>query len=49
MGPGAHDGHLKPMGAGVGGHITMGSKYEFKPDRNPGPGVYNIEAGLKLT
>lgn len=31
MGPGAHDGHLIPFGVGVKGHVTMGSKYEFKP------------------
>ena len=27
----------------------MGSKYEFKPDKNPGAGTYNIDSGLKLT
>ena len=31
MGPGTHD-TLKPMGSGVKGLISMGSKYEFKQD-----------------
>ena len=31
-GPGAHDKHLTAFGADVTRNITMGSKYEFKPD-----------------
>ena len=23
-------------------NVTMGSKYEFKPDKNPGIGVYEV-------
>ena len=37
--PGEYDGHLKPIGAFLN-KITMGSKYEFKADSNPGPGYY---------
>lgn len=43
MGPGTHD-TLLPIGHKVQGHISMGSKYEFKPDSNPKVGQYNIEA-----
>jgi hypothetical protein len=25
----------------------MGSKYEFKPDKNPGAGTYDLEASAK--
>lgn len=46
MGPGTHDGHLTSFGAGAKG-ISMGSKYEFKPDQNPGCGSYDIESALK--
>ena len=27
----------------------MGSKYQFKPDNNPPPGLYNVESGDGLT
>jgi len=37
--PGEYDGHLKPIGAFLN-KITMGSKYEFKSNSNPGPGYY---------
>ena len=37
--PGEYDGHLKPIGADLN-KISMGSKYEFKADTNPGPGYY---------
>lgn len=37
-GPGEHDAHLTPFGADVKSNIGMGSKYEFKPDKNPAPG-----------
>jgi len=47
MGPGTHDGHLKLFGTGVIGGISMGSKYEFKADKNPGAGTYNPEASTK--
>ena len=29
--------------------VDFGSKYEFKPDRNPAPGQYNADEGLKHT
>lgn len=38
MGPGAHDGHLKDFGSDVKSKVSMGSKYVFKPDTNPGAG-----------
>lgn len=44
-GPGHHDGHLTPFGSSVTGNVGMGSKYEFKPDQNPGAGYYDIESG----
>jgi len=47
MGPGTHDGHLKLFGTGVIGGISMGSKYEFKADKNPGAGTYNPEASIR--
>jgi hypothetical protein len=30
-------------------NVTMGSKYEFKPDKNPPVGGYNIESGLAMS
>jgi hypothetical protein len=47
MGPGAHDGHLIPFGSDVHHKISMGSKYEFKPDKNPGAGTYDTTAAMK--
>jgi len=47
MGPGAHDGHLIPFGGDVKSKIGMGSKYEFKPDKNPGAGSYDVDAAMK--
>jgi hypothetical protein len=29
--------------------MDFGSKYEFKPDRNPPPGAYNIESGHNMS
>jgi hypothetical protein len=48
-GPGHHDGHLTAFGSDVTANIGMGSKYEFKPDRNPPPGAYNIESGHNMS
>jgi len=36
------------MGKGLK-NVTMGSKYEFKPDRNPGPGYYNADNAASQT
>mgnify|MGYP000727560471 CR=1 FL=1 len=36
--PGFYDRHLTAMGVNVKPNINMGSKYEFKPDKNPAPG-----------
>jgi len=41
---GSYDGHLKAFGSDVKGNITMGSKYEFRPNSNPPPGAYEIDA-----
>lgn len=40
--PGHYDAHLTSFGSDVKANIGMGSKYEFKPDKNPPPGAYNI-------
>ena len=40
-GPGEHDGHLTAFGSDVKANIGMGSKYVFKPDKNPAPGQYD--------
>ena len=48
-GPGHHDGHLDIFGSKVTRNITMGSKYEFKPDKNPPPGAYNIDSGHNMS
>ena len=38
--PGSYDGHLVPFGKHKMSNVTMGSKYEFKPDKNPPVGGY---------
>lgn len=47
--PGKYDGHLVPFGQSKMSNVTMGSKYEFKPDRNPPVGGYNIDSGLQMS
>jgi hypothetical protein len=47
MGPGAHDGHLIPFGAGNKSKMSMGAPYVFKPDSNPGAGEYDTDAAMK--
>jgi len=47
LGPGG-DSVLKPFGSDLKTKINFGSKYEFKPDNNPGFGDYNIESGMRL-
>jgi hypothetical protein len=42
-GPGHHDGHLTAFGADIKTNIGMGAKYEFKPDKNPPVGAYDID------
>jgi len=53
MGPGAHDGHLKLFGSEMNNHVTMGSKYEFKPlgtqSIHISPYKYRVESGHDLT
>jgi hypothetical protein len=48
-GPGHVDGHLTAFGSDVNRNITMGSKYEFKPDSNPPVGGYNTASGYAMT
>lgn len=40
--PGSYDGHLRPFGT-MSFTPTMGRKYEFRPDANPGPGTYDTD------
>ena len=47
--PGLYDGHLTPFAADIKTNIGMGSKYEFKPDKNPPVGAYNIESGHNMS
>jgi len=46
LGPGS--GYVeKPFGSEIKTKISMGSKYEFKPDKNPGAGQYDTTAAAK--
>ena len=49
MGPGAHDTNdLGKFGGDTKrSNIGMGSKYVFKPDRNPGAGEYDLDSAMK--
>jgi hypothetical protein len=47
--PDAGTAHLTPFGADVKSKIGMGSKYVFKPDKNPPVGAYNIESAFEKT
>ena len=47
--PGSYDGHLIPFGQSKMSNVTMGSKYVFKPDRNPPVGAYNLDSGLNMS
>jgi len=29
--------------------VDFGSKYEFKADKNPAPGQYDVESGMMVT
>jgi hypothetical protein len=46
--PGLYDAHLTPFGSDVK-PITMGKKYEWKPDTNPPVGGYDLERGESIT
>ena len=42
--PGQYDGHLRPFSQDNKlPNVSFGSKYEFKPNNNPPPGLYNSE------
>ena len=45
VGPGSVDPY-KPIGSGMN-KVNFGSKYEFKPDNNPGVGTYNPDPAMK--
>lgn len=45
LGPGAHD-FGKSFGSDLQ-NISFGSKYIFKPDQNPGPGLYDPELAMR--
>ena len=47
--PGQYDNHLTPFASDTKPNVTMGSKYEFKADRNPPPGLYDPDASKELT
>ena len=49
IGPGSNTGHIKEFGADVHMKVNFGNKYEFKPDNNPPPGKYDVDAAMKLT
>ena len=46
LGPGAFDGHLKPIGHGMP-KVDFGRKYNWKPDNNPAVGAYDPESAEK--
>jgi len=41
---GLYDKHLIPFGADLKTKFSIGSKYIFKPNRNPPPGAYEVES-----
>lgn len=44
--PGEYDGHIIPFGQDLKNKMTWQGKYEFKPDSNPPPGLYNADVAL---
>lgn len=47
LGPGAHE-VQKPFGSDIKTKIDFGRKYEFKPNQNPPPGLYNVDDADRL-
>ena len=43
--PEVNENHLKPMGADIKGHITMGAKYETKYQCAPEHSVWDPHSG----
>lgn len=48
-GPGQYDGHIIPFGQDIKNNMTWQGKYEFKPDSNPPPGLYEPERAANVT
>jgi len=46
--PGAYTKDIITMGKGLN-NVTMGSKYEFKADKNPAPGQYDADKAIEAT
>ena len=46
--PGQYDQHIKPFGSETKCY-TIGAKYKWAPDRNPGPGSYNTSQAETMT
>ena len=40
---------VKDFGSDLKNRVTFGSKYKWKPDSNPPPGLYDIDRAQKLT
>lgn len=44
---GAYNDHIKPFGAGLRNPMTRQGQYDFKPNDNPPPGLYDLDASTK--
>lgn len=44
--PGQYDNHLTPFASKLN-NVSMGSKYQFKADSNPPPGLYNPDLSMQ--
>ena len=45
---GEYSGHIKPFGAGLKNPMTKKGKYDFKPNNNPPPGLYDLDSAQKM-
>ena len=45
---GIYSDHIKPFGSGLKNTMNKKGKYEFKPNNNPPPGLYDIDSAQKL-
>ena len=46
---GFYDGAHKPFGSELKGKMTIGGKYDWKPDNNPPPGLYDVDGAMAVT